>query len=79
MIIYKLDTEVKLCFCHASKADVIHLCWQYTHTKKLWSDFLMFIQSHFVRDFSFCFKDVFFGLFDNSKENIGKYNFIKTC
>ncbi len=35
---------------------------------------LMFIPSHFISDFSFCVKDVFFGLFDDSKENIGKYN-----
>ncbi len=28
---------------------------------------------YFVSDFSFCFKDVFFGLFDYSKENKGKH------
>ncbi len=36
--------------------------------------FYMFIQSHF--DFSFSFKDVFFGFFEYPKENIGKYKLI---
>ncbi len=35
----------------------------------------MLIRSHFVTDFSFCFKDVFFGSFNYSEENIRKYNF----
>ncbi len=33
----------------------------------------------FVSDLSSCFKDVFFGLFDYSKENIGKCNLINVC
>ncbi len=37
--------------------------------------FFMLIRSHFVTDFSFCFKDVFFGSFNYSEENIRKYNF----
>ncbi len=49
--------------------------------KIFWSDFFVveFIQSYFVRDFSFCFKDVFFGLFDYSKENMGTYYIINLC
>ncbi len=45
----------------------------------LWSDFLVFIQSYLVSDFSFCFKDAFFELFDYSKQNTGKYNVINLC
>ncbi len=53
--------------------------WQCTYTGKFWADFLVFIQSYFVSDFSFCFKDAFFGLFNYSKENTGKYYVINLC
>jgi len=76
---YKSDIEVNCSFCHSAEEDFIHLFWQCTHTEKFWSDVLLFIQSYFISDFSFCFKDVFFGLFDYSKENIGKYYIINLC
>ncbi len=66
-------------FCNSSEDDFIHLFWQCTYTGKFWADFLVFIQSYFVSDFSFCFKDAFFGLFNYSKENTGKYYVINLC
>jgi len=65
---HKSDIEVNCSFCHSAEEHVTHLFWQCTHTEKFWSDVLMFIQSYFISDFSFCFKDVFFGLFYYSKE-----------
>ncbi len=59
--------------------NTVYLFWQCIYTGKFWSDFLVFIQSYFVSDFSFCFKDAFFGLFDYSKENTGKYYVINLC
>ncbi len=38
-----------------------------------------FIPFYFVSDFSFCFKYAFFGLFDYSKENTGKFDIINLC
>ncbi len=76
---YKSDIEVNCSFCNSSEEDFIHLFWQCTYTGTFWADFLMFIQSYFVSDFSFCFKDAFFGLFNHSKENTGKYYVINLC
>ncbi len=51
------------------------LKWTAVHLKKTCT-YLVFIQSYFTSDFSFCFKDAFFGLFDYSEENTGKYYII---
>ncbi len=53
----------------------IHLFASVPTQRHLVRIFFMFIRSHFVSDFSFCYKDALFGLFDYSKEKIGKCNF----
>ncbi len=67
----KSDIEMSCCFFTLLRKIPLLLLAMYPQR-----EIFVFIQSHFVRDFSFCFKDVFFGLFGYSKENIGKYNLI---
>ncbi len=57
------------------------ILWTLIHQRViLWTmKLILFIQSYFVSDFSFCFKDAFFGLFNYSKENTGKYYVINLC
>ncbi len=57
---------------YSSEEDFIHLFWQCSYIEQFWSDFLVFIESHFVIDFSFCFKDAFLDYFTIQK-NAGKY------
>ncbi len=71
MDINKSDIEMSCCFFTLLRKIPLLLLAMYPQR-----EIFVFIQSHFVRDFSFCFKDVFFGLFGYSKENIGKYNLI---
>lgn len=70
---YKQDLESDCLFCNSSVETVSHLFWNCFHTMKFWSDILDFIHTYLIADFSFCFKDVFFGVLDCKMEKEGKY------
>lgn len=76
---YKPDIDLNCSFCHSSEEDSIHLFWQCSFTERFWSDLLIFIQSYIMGDFSFSFKVIFFGLFDDLKENMEKVYVVNLC
>lgn len=70
---YKPDIESECSFCKRSDEDISHLFWKCSYTEKFWSDVLEFIHTFFIMDFSFCFKDVFFGVVNLKTDKEGKY------
>lgn len=70
---YKPNIESECSFCKSSDENISHLFWKCSYTEIFWSNVLEFIQSHFITDFSFCFKDVFFGVMEPKTEREGKH------